>query len=73
MTGVQTCALPIWTAAVKHGIPSITTMTAATAAVRAIASGRGIDDEVRSLQEWHEVARDAAAHARRDIPAPIGT
>ena len=29
--------------------------------------------EVRSLQEWHEVARAATMRARRDIPAPIGT
>ena len=62
MTGVQTCALPIFIV-VKHGIPSITTMTAATAAVRAIASGGGIDDEVRSLQEIHRAAQEAASRS----------
>jgi hypothetical protein len=35
-------------------------MTAATAAVRAIASGGGIDDEVHSLQEIHAAAEEAA-------------
>ena len=59
--GARADGYEIRTAAVKHGIPSITTMTAATAAVRAIASGGGIDDEVRSLQEIHAAAREAAA------------
>jgi carbamoyl-phosphate synthase large subunit len=58
--GARADGYEIRTAAVKHGIPSITTMTAATAAVRAIASGGGIDDEVRSLQEIHAAAREAA-------------
>jgi hypothetical protein len=35
-------------------------MTGAAAAVRAISSGGGIDDEVRSLQEIHAAAREAA-------------
>jgi carbamoyl-phosphate synthase large subunit len=60
-SGARADGYEIRTAAVKHGIPSITTMTAATAAVRAIASGGGIDDEVRSLQEIHAAAREAAA------------
>jgi hypothetical protein len=38
-------------------------MTAATAAVRAMASGRGIDDEVRSLQEIHRAAQEAGSHS----------
>jgi carbamoyl-phosphate synthase large subunit len=59
--GARADGYEIRTAAVKHGIPSITTMTAATAAVRAIASGRGIDDEVRSLQEIHAAAQEAAS------------
>jgi len=59
-SGARADGYEIRTAAVKHGIPSITTMTAATAAVRAMASGRGIDDEVRSLQEIHATAREAA-------------
>jgi carbamoyl-phosphate synthase large subunit len=60
-SGARADGYEIRTAAVKHGIPSITTMTAATAAVRAIASGHGIDDQVRSLQEIHAAAREAAA------------
>jgi len=59
-SGARADGYEIRTAAVKHGIPSITTMTAATAAVRAMAAGRGIDDEVRSLQEIHAAAREAA-------------
>ena len=39
-SGARADGYEIRTAAVKHGIPSITTMTAATAAVRAIAVGR---------------------------------
>ncbi|MFT3862668.1 MAG: carbamoyl-phosphate synthase large subunit [Solirubrobacterales bacterium] len=62
-SGARADGYEIRTAAVKHGIPSITTMTAATAAVRAIASGHGIDDEVRSLQEIHAAAREAAETA----------
>jgi carbamoyl-phosphate synthase large subunit len=60
-SGARADGYEIRTAAVRHGIPSITTMTAATAAVRAIASGRGIDDEVRSLQEIHAAAQEAAS------------
>ncbi|HEY5333303.1 MAG TPA: carbamoyl-phosphate synthase large subunit [Solirubrobacterales bacterium] len=59
-SGARADGYEIRTAAIKHGIPSITTMTAATAAVRAIASGGGIDDEVRSLQEIHTAAQEAA-------------
>jgi carbamoyl-phosphate synthase large subunit len=60
-SGARADGYEIRTAAVKHGIPSITTMTAATAAVRAIASGQGIDDEVRSLQDIHRAAQEAAS------------
>ena len=62
-SGARADGYEIRTAAVKHGIPSITTMTAATAAVRAIASGGGIDDEVRSLQEIHRAAQEAASRS----------
>ncbi|MBS1885495.1 MAG: carbamoyl phosphate synthase large subunit, partial [Actinobacteria bacterium] len=60
-SGARADGYEIRTAAIKHGIPSITTMTAATAAVRAIASGQGIDTEVRSLQEIHAAAEEAAS------------
>jgi carbamoyl-phosphate synthase large subunit len=60
-SGARADGHEIRTAAVKHGIPSITTMTAATAAVRAIAAGDGIDDQVRSLQEIHRAAQEATS------------
>jgi carbamoyl-phosphate synthase large subunit len=60
-------------AAVAHRIPYTTTMSAASAACDAILSLRFRPPQVRSLQEWHEVARAAAAHAQREIPTPIGT
>ena len=40
-------------AAIKHKIPYITTIAAAKAAVRGIASNRKRRGEVRSLQEYH--------------------
>jgi carbamoyl-phosphate synthase large subunit len=53
-SGARADGYEIRTAAVRHGIPSITTMTGASAASRAIfAAARG-DIEVRSLQELHE-------------------
>jgi carbamoyl-phosphate synthase large subunit len=60
-------------AAVAHRIPYTTTMSAASAACDAILSLRFRPPQVRSLQEWHEVARAAAANAQREIPTPIGT
>jgi carbamoyl-phosphate synthase large subunit len=52
-SGARADGYEIRTAAVRHGIPCITTMTGATAAVRAIAAGRLDEAEVRSLQEIH--------------------
>jgi carbamoyl-phosphate synthase large subunit len=52
-SGARADGYEIRTAAVRHGIPCVTTMTGATAAVRAIAAGRAADAEVRSLQEIH--------------------
>jgi carbamoyl-phosphate synthase large subunit len=51
-SGARADGYEIRTAAVRHGIPCVTTMTGATAAARAIAAGQG-DAEVRSLQEIH--------------------
>jgi hypothetical protein len=53
----------IRSAAVRHGIPCVTTMTGATAAARAIAAARQGDAEVRSLQEIH-AGQVKAAEAR---------
>ncbi|HEY1853462.1 MAG TPA: carbamoyl-phosphate synthase large subunit [Solirubrobacterales bacterium] len=52
-SGARADGYEIRTAAVRQGIPCITTMTGATAAARAIAAGSLDDAEVRSLQEIH--------------------
>jgi len=52
-SGARADGYEIRTAAVRHGIPCVTTMTGATAAARAIAAGRQGDAEVRSIQEIH--------------------
>ncbi|HEY2715394.1 MAG TPA: carbamoyl-phosphate synthase large subunit, partial [Solirubrobacterales bacterium] len=59
-SGARADGYEIRTAAVRQGIPCVTTMTGATAAARAIAAGSA-DAEVRSLQEIHasDDARDA--------------
>jgi carbamoyl-phosphate synthase large subunit len=59
-SGARADGYEIRTAAVRHGIPCVTTMTGATAAARAIASGKQGDAEVRSLQEIHDGAVQAA-------------
>ena len=52
-SGARADGYEIRSAAVRHGIPCITTMTGATAAARAIAAG-GLDEaDVRSIQEIH--------------------
>ena len=56
-SGARADGYEIRTAAVRHGIPCVTTMTGATAAARAIAAGRQGDAEVRSIQEIHGAAR----------------
>src|SRR4051812_20871108 len=55
-SGARADGYEIRTAAVRNGIPCITTMTGATAAARAIAAGRQGDAEVLSLQEIHRSA-----------------
>ena len=49
-------------AAVAHRIPYTTTMSAASAACDAILALRSRPAGVRSLQEWHELARTAVAY-----------
>src|SRR5262249_29028567 len=62
-SGARADGYEIRTAAVRHGIPCVTTMTGASAASRAIfAAARG-DAEVRSLQELHEHESGAASSA----------
>jgi carbamoyl-phosphate synthase large subunit len=54
-------------AALQHGVPYTTTMSAASAACDAILALRSRKGEVRSLQEWHEVARrsESASEGRQ--------
>jgi carbamoyl-phosphate synthase large subunit len=55
-SGARADGYEIRTAAVRQGIPCVTTMTGATAAARAIAAVKQGDAEVRSLQEIHGAA-----------------
>ncbi|HSE28343.1 MAG TPA: carbamoyl-phosphate synthase large subunit [Gemmatimonadales bacterium] len=52
-------------AALQHRVPYTTTLSAASAACDAIIALRSRRLEVKSLQEWHELAREAAA---ADVP-----
>jgi carbamoyl-phosphate synthase large subunit len=56
-SGARADGYEIRTAAVRHNVPCVTTMTGATAAVRAIAAKLEGDSEVRSLQEIHGLER----------------
>jgi len=58
-SGARADGYEIRTAAVREGIPCVTTMTGASAAVRAIAAQREREAEVRSLQEIHGSTRAA--------------
>jgi carbamoyl-phosphate synthase large subunit len=59
-SGARADGYEIRSAAVRHGIPCVTTMTGASAASRAIfAAARG-DADVRTLQELHQQASGAA-------------
>jgi carbamoyl-phosphate synthase large subunit len=44
-------------AAIAHGVPYTTTLSAASAACDAVLSLRSREASVRSLQEWHELLR----------------
>jgi carbamoyl-phosphate synthase large subunit len=56
-SGARADGYEIRTAAVREGIPCITTMTGASAAMRAIAARIEQDPEVHSLQEIHGLER----------------
>ena len=51
-------------AALQHRVPYTTTMSAASAACDAIDAVRSREGEVRSLQEWHALARSLMAEQR---------
>jgi carbamoyl-phosphate synthase large subunit len=55
-SGARSDGYEIRTAAVREGIPCLTTMTGASAATRAIYAARTRDAEPRSLQELHGAA-----------------
>ena len=64
-SGARADGYEIRSAAVRQGIPCVTTMTGATAAARAIAAGQlRADAEVRSLQEIHADAEAAKSTVR---------
>jgi carbamoyl-phosphate synthase large subunit len=59
-SGARSDGYEIRTAAVRHGIPCVTTMTGASAAARAIFAQRAHEIEVQTLQELHQGSRVAA-------------
>ena len=67
-SGARSDGYEIRTAAVRHGIPCVTTMTGASAATRAIYAQRERAAEPRSLQELHQgsptTARPSSTEAR---------
>ncbi len=56
-SGARADGQAIRTAAVRHGIPCVTTMTGATAAARAIVAQKQGEEGVLSLQEVHGLTR----------------
>jgi carbamoyl-phosphate synthase large subunit len=72
--GARSDGWEIRRAAVERGIPCVTTMTGASAAVRAIVAGRDSAARVRSLQELHRPAMHAGGQAEAasggETPAP---
>ncbi len=54
-SGARTDGYEIRSASIRHGIPCVTTMTGASAAVRAISARREGTGEILSLQEIHGV------------------
>jgi carbamoyl-phosphate synthase large subunit len=56
-SGARSDGYEIRTAAVRHEVPCVTTMTGASAAVRAIAARASGEAEVRSLQEIHRTTK----------------
>jgi carbamoyl-phosphate synthase large subunit len=60
-SGARSDGYEIRTAAVRHGIPCLTTMTGASAAARAIYAARERSADPRSLQELHALADGGVA------------
>jgi len=60
-SGARSDGYAIRRAAVARGVPCVTTMSGASAAQRAILAMRGVQAEVRSLQELHSTQQAPAA------------
>ena len=73
-SGARSDGYEIRTAAIRQGIPCVTTMTGASAAARAIFAQRERGPEPRSLQELMTgpQARDSARLSDRRVSAPPG-
>ncbi len=65
-SGARSDGYEIRNAAIRHGVPCVTTMTGASAAARAIFAVRTRGAEPRSLQELHESQVEARADAARE-------
>jgi carbamoyl-phosphate synthase large subunit len=63
-TAARADGYEIRTAAVRHGLPCLTTMTGASAAARAIFAQQRGEAEVRSLQEVHSAAEEGSGKGR---------
>ena len=71
-SGARTDGYEIRNAAVRHGLPCITTMTGASAAVRAISAQRTNGYEPRSLQELHASQQQPGSSKPVAGPAEAG-
>ena len=67
-SGARSDGYEIRNAAVRHGLPCITTMTGASAAVRAIVAQQSNGYEPRSLQELYESDAALGADAETETP-----
>jgi carbamoyl-phosphate synthase large subunit len=75
-SGARADGYEIRTAAVRHGVPCVTTMTGASAAVRAIAARRANGHDLRCLQELHTqppAASSAGASGGGGVGAGMGS
>jgi carbamoyl-phosphate synthase large subunit len=67
-SGARADGYEIRTAAVRHGIPCLTTMTGASAASRAIFAQIQGEAQVHALQELHRATTDASPAVRAAGP-----
>src|SRR3954447_24652659 len=72
-SGARSDGYEIRNAAVRHGLPCITTMTGASAAARAIAARKLNGHEPLSLQELHAKAADSRQKAAEAGPRASGS